>query len=147
MKISAFLLIAVVIGIIPLSATDLQNRFIQRPGQYVLDGKGSALTIRKEADGEWTLKVLWVTGEGESVGSNPEDGLRAEGWFVFVEKPGLIWVFDGIDRGALLSHGEKETGVTALYFAQRSKPVCPEKFWEALPEKLRARHVSAANGE
>jgi len=117
MKISAFLLIAVVIGIIPLSATDLQNRFIQRPGQYVLDGKGSALTIRKEADGEWTLKVLWVTWEGESVGSNPEDGLRAEGWFVFVEKPGRIWIFDGIDRGALLSHAEKETGVTALYFA------------------------------
>jgi hypothetical protein len=140
MKAGISLLIIILIGITELSAADLNNAFIRKPGEYKLDTKGSLLTIAQTQTGSWTLKVRWALDGGASSTAEPEDCLRAEGWFVFVEKPGRIWVFDGVDGGALLSNTEKESGVKHLNFSQTV--VGPREFREALPKNVRSRQQS-----
>ena len=128
--------------LLELSLSAKENEFIRQPGQYPLDKQGSSLTITKQQPNSWTLNVTWRSGDA-STGSAPQDCLRADGWFVFVEKPNRIWIFNGVDQVHLLSNSEKETGTTWGILSPSSRKVrtpFPQKLWDALPQELRAKH-------
>ncbi len=136
MKNVVFLIIAVLLGISRIGAAEPERELIRKPGHYSLDGNGGTLVIAKQPAG-WTLKATWGSGDGSS-SVTPDNCLRTEGWFVFVEKPGRIWVFDGREEPILLSHSEKETKVSS--FSRDVVAACPRKFWDALPQDVRAKY-------
>lgn len=109
---------------------------IRTPDLYPLDAKGSTLKIDQPAANSWSLKVTWVSGDS-TISLAPENCLRSEDWFVFVEKPERIWVFDGTDSAILLYRSEKESG--AAHFSNALAASCPTQFWNALPEKVRSK--------
>lgn len=122
-----------------LAATQLSaapRDLIRTADLYPLDAKGSTLKIDQPAANSWILKVTWVSGD-VTISLAPENCLRAEGWFAFVEKPERIWVFDGIDSAVLLHRSEKESGVA--HFSNALAASCPSQFWNALPERARAK--------
>lgn len=137
MKSIGLLIVAAIFLSSQMSAHARENEFIHAPGQYSLDGKGSTLTITKAPTGPWVLKAVWRTGDSTSSAA-PEDCLRANGWFVFVEKPGRLWIFDGKDDGILLSNFAKETRVST--FSPEVMASCPQKVWDALPQEVRKRY-------
>jgi len=148
MRTIGLLIITVVLAIHQAGAAPTVPEFIRKAGQYSLDAQGSTLTIRKEPTGSWSLKVMWRSGDATS-SVEPVDSILADDWFVFVEKPTRVWVFDGVDKGLLLSTAEKETGSKSFPGAALAK--CPQKFWDALPQKVRAKYrkiepAGAANG-
>ncbi len=106
-----------------------ENRFVREPGRYSLDDHGSTLTITKEPSG-WSLKVLWRSGQTTDAAA-PVNCLRAEGWFVFVENPERIWIYDGRESGTLLTRSDKQVGVSA--FDHTVMSACPQKVLDALP--------------
>ncbi|MCX6927637.1 MAG: hypothetical protein NT154_31175, partial [Verrucomicrobia bacterium] len=123
-----------------ISARGLEGEFIRKPGQYHLDDGRSILTITGLTSDSWSLKVTWrsekrtATGglEKTEASNAPPRCLRAKGWFVFVETPERIWVYDGLDSGTLLMHSEKEMGSAA--FSPELMASCPQKVWNAFPK-------------
>jgi hypothetical protein len=109
-----------------------------------LDTKGSTLTILKQPTGAWSLKVAWRSGDATS-STAPDDCLRADGWFVFVETPGRIWVFDGRDSGVVLTHSDKGKDMLSG-FSREVMTSCPQKVWEALPQGVRENYRGAEPG-
>jgi hypothetical protein len=140
MKISACFFYWILIGVVSLNAADLRNELIRKPGQYALSKDGSFLRIEMPHKAEWTLKASWRREDGGIASVAPDNCLKAEGWFVFVETPGRIWVFDGIDGGVLLSNTEKESGAKSLSFSKKAMLAYSQKFRDALPESIRARY-------
>jgi len=141
MKIIGFLMLAAFFAINQASAADLERDFIRKAGHYSLDKQGSTLAITKQPTGSWSLKVIWRSGSATSsteASVEPRDCLLAEGWFVFVENPTRIWIFDGVDAGLLVSHSEKETGSKS--YPAAAMRAGPRKFWDALPEAVRAKY-------
>jgi hypothetical protein len=137
MKTIGLLIIAAIVGTSQISASAMENEFIRKPGQYSLDGKGSTLTITKKPAASWSLKGTWSLGDATSSAA-PDNCLLADGWFVFVEKPNRIWIFDGVDGGTLLSHSEKELSDSS--FSREVLASCPQAVWDALPQKVRAKY-------
>ena len=123
-----------------IRARGLEGEFIRKPGQYHLDDGRSILTITGLTSNSWSLKVTWrsekrtATGglEKTEASDAPAGCLRAEGWFVFVETPERIWIYDGLDSGTLLMHSEKEIGSAA--FSPELMASCPQKVWNAFPK-------------
>jgi hypothetical protein len=129
--------LAITIDVCPIVAATVVGEFVRKPGQYSLDAGGSTLTITTEAEGTWKLTAEWRYENGSS-SSTPNNCLRSNGWFVFVEKPGRIWVFDGVDGGVLLLHDDKST--TAKHFSRDLMAACPRKVWDALPRAVREKY-------
>lgn len=119
-----------------LSLHAAENEFIRKPGHYLLDSNNSALTITESASGTWTLKFTTIRPDNQS-STSPDNCLRAKGWFVFVENPNRIWVFNGADGGLLMEHAEKSMTTSALYSGNLTN--CPKAFLDALPAKARAK--------
>jgi hypothetical protein len=134
MKLFRILSVAIIFVATQLSAPAMENEFIRTVGGYSLDSNGSTLTITQTASNAWTLKVTWKTKDSSSTDQSP-DLLKAAGWFVFVEKPERIWIFDGVDRGHLLTWSEKEMGNAS--WSPKIIASCPQKVWDALPEDFR----------
>jgi hypothetical protein len=126
-----------------LRAAALENDFVRKAGQYSLDATGSTLTILKQPSGAWSLKVAWRSGDAVSSAA-PDNCLRAEGWFVFVERSGRIWVFDGRDSGVVLTHSDKDLRVST--FSREAMRPCPQKVWEALPQSVREKYPGTEPG-
>ncbi len=143
MRITRFLIVTILLILSQVGGRAMENQFIRKAGQYSLDDKGSILDITKQPGGSWTLKATWRSGDATSSAA-PDDCLRADGWFVFVEKPGRIWIFDGVDGGVLLSNSGKETAVSS--FSRQLMTTCPRKVWDALPEEVRARYQKIEPG-
>ena len=137
MKTIGLLVIAAIVVTSQINAAALENEFVRKPGQYSLDGKGSMLTITKKPAGSWSLEATWRSGDATSSAA-PDNCLLADGWFVFVEKPNRIWIFDGVDGGTLLSHSEKELSDSS--FSREVMASCPQAVWDALPQKVRAKY-------
>ena len=136
----------IVTGLFMLShalAGTTEHEFIRKPGQYPLDDKGSTLRITKQPAGSWSLKATWRFEDSSSTAA-PDDCLRANGWFIFVETPGRIWIFDGVDQGILLSHSGKETSVSS--FSHQVMTDCPRKVLDALPQEVRAKYQKVEGG-
>jgi hypothetical protein len=146
MKLMAYLTVAVVLTTSQVRARGLENEFIRKPGQYHLDDSGSTLSITGLTSNSWSLKVTWrsekrtATGglEKTEASDAPAGCLRAEGWFVFVETPGRIWIYDGLDSGTLVTHSEKEMGSAA--FSPELIASCPQKVWNALPKGFQEKN-------
>ena len=131
---------AVILTASNIHAAPLENDFIRKPGQYSLDAKGSTLTITEKPAHTWSLKVTWRSGDATDT-TAPDDCLRAEGWFVFVEKPGRLWIYDGREGGILVIHSEKQSSVSAFSSAVMSS--CPQKVLDALPQSVREKYRKA----
>lgn len=136
-KTIGFLIIASTLVATQLSAAVPEDGFIRTTGQYSLDEKGSTLTIAMRPAGSWSLKVTWRSGDVAS-SATPDDCLRSVGWFVFVEQPNRIWIFDGVDAGTLLSRSDKELRDSS--FSTEILASCPKEVWDALPEKVRSKY-------
>ena len=130
------MIVAIVLAI-QLNAVATEDEFVRKPGQYSLDGKGSTLTITTKRAGAWSLKATWRSGDATSSAA-PDDCLRTNGWFVFIEKPGRLWIFDGVEGGILLSNSGKQTMVSS--FSPELMATCPRKVWNALPQQVRTKY-------
>jgi hypothetical protein len=146
MKLMAYLTVAVVLTTNQVRARGLENEFIRKPGQYHLDDSGSQLSITGLTSNSWSLKVTWrlkkrtATGglEKTEASDAPAGCLRAEGWFVFVETPERIWIYDGLDSGTLVTHSEKEMGSAA--FSPEIIASCPQKVWNVFPKGFQEKN-------
>jgi len=58
------------------------------------------------------------------------------GWFVFVEQPSRVWIFDG-DALSLLERRDKTVSVSSSAEVFKS---CPKAVREALPGKFQKRY-------
>src|SRR5262245_34108328 len=76
------------------------NSFIREKGKYTFDAAGSSVEVITAKDKKQSLTIDF-RGRGKSgtvsnkVEFNEEGILRGEGWFVFVESPNRLWIFDG----------------------------------------------------
>jgi len=138
MKKIGLLIVTILLGINSFGAGQLKDEFIRKPGSYALDAQGSELTITKQEAGSCSLTAAWHSGNAASSSTSSTSQSLHDGWFVYVESPNRIWVFDGVDQGVLLSHSEKESGSKA--FPRAALRRCPPKFRDALPQDLRARY-------
>jgi len=138
--VSLIAITAVILTTSNIHAAPLENDFVRKPGQYSLDAKGSTLTITEQPARSWSLKVMWRSGDATDT-TAPDDCLRAEGWFVFVEKPGRLWIYDGREGGILVIHSEKQSSVSAFSSAVMSS--CTQKALDALPQSVREKYRKA----
>ncbi len=139
-SVSLIVFMAVILTTSNIHAAPLVKDFVRKPGQYSLDAKGSTLTITEQPARSWSLKVMWRSGDATDT-TAPDDCLRADGWFVFVEKPGRLWIYDGREDGILVIHSEKQSSVSAFSSAVMSS--CPQKVLDALPQSVREKYRKA----
>ncbi len=149
MKTIGLLLLTTFLTLLQADAAAPPPEFIRKPGQYTLDKQGdTTLAITRGPagqPGQWTLKVTWQSRDATSTSATsvePENALRAEGWFVYIEQPHRIWVFDGIDSALLLSRTDQETA--AKSYPGRALASSPQKFHDALPQPLRTQYPKPA---
>jgi hypothetical protein len=140
-SISLIAFMSVILATSNINAGPFENEFIRKPGQYSLDTTGSTLTITTQSAHSWSLKVSWGSGDATDT-VTPEDCLQAEGWFVFVEGPGRLWICDGREDGILVTHSGKQSKVSA--FSSALMASCPRKVWDALPKSIRGKWQKAA---
>jgi hypothetical protein len=139
MKTTAPLFLLLLLGITQLKAADSAGKFIREAGSYSLDDNGSRLNITGPQAASPSVVVTWSTPPGTKSAAETPDILKARGWFVYIENPNRVWVFDGVDQGALYTHQPKESGVKYLYFNQKNLPPLPQPFRDALPKNLRTK--------
>ena len=142
-SVSLIVFMAVILTTSNIHAAPLVNDFVRKPGQYALDAKGSTLTITEQPARSWSLKVMWRSGDATDTAA-PDDCLRAEGWFVFIEKLGRLWIYDGREGGILVIHSGKQSSVSAFSSAVISS--CPQKVLDALPQSVREKYRKAEPG-
>ncbi len=133
MKTLLLSILAALVVAHPSRAAALADELVRKPGQYSLDGKGSTLAIARKPSASWTLEATWRAGDSLSSAA-PSNCLRAEGWFVFLERPNRIWIFDGVDGATLLTHSEKELSNTSL--SREALASSPRPFRDALPKRI-----------
>ena len=119
--------------------------FIRERGKYTFDGAGSSIEVITAKDDKPSLALDFRSRSKNSMSSNKmsftESGiLRADGWFVFVESPERIWIFDGKKSLAIVERRETKKGsftTNVKDFDAESAALCPVKVKEALPEQVR----------
>jgi hypothetical protein len=119
--------------------------FIRERGTYVFDDAGSSIEVITAKDNKPSLildfRIRTKTSSGSNKASFTEEGiLRGNGWFVFLESPERIWIFDGKNSLAIAERrfdakGGEHTSVKD--FDAQSAAICPVKVEEALPQAIR----------
>src|SRR5689334_20419912 len=109
------------------------NSFIREKGNYTFDDKGSSIDVITAKDGKPSLMIDFRhRGKSSSVSNkwfSKEGILRADGWFVFVESPNRLWIFDGKTSLAVV---ESDGGKTIVKECDaQAAVVCPAKVKEA----------------
>ena len=137
MKAIVLLFVTAILATGRVSAASIENKFVRKPGHYSLDTKGSMLTIMRQRSGSWSLTVSWRSGNSTSSAA-PKDCLVSKGWFVFIEQPNRIWIYDGLDGGNLLVRSEKMLRDSS--FSRKVLSSCPRKVWDALPLKVKKKY-------
>jgi hypothetical protein len=132
------------LGVAQLNAADLTNKFIRQPGSYPIDTNGSRLNITAQQSEPPSVSITWIIPPGTKNGADTPNILKAKGWFVYVENPNRIWVFDGVDQGALYTNKPKQSAVKHLYFNQKNAPPLPQPFRDALPKALQSTASEAS---
>ncbi len=79
------------------------------------------------------VSVTWRAGDVTDSASKP---MNHAGWFVFVEQPSRIWIFDG-DGLSLLERRDKTVSDSSSAEVFKS---CPKSVRDALPEKIQKRY-------
>lgn len=109
-------------------ALEQSARFIRKTGGYQL-GEGS-IVLTASSDGKVTLAVTMVEGTSRDTNTVP-DFCKKEGWFVYIENPKRVWIFDGIRQLDLLTPGGRNAGGASV------RAGCPAAVWDAVPESVR----------
>jgi hypothetical protein len=119
--------------------------FIRERGKYTFDDSGSSIEVITAKDNKPSLVFDFRSRSKNSISSNKmsfdETGiLRGDGWFVFVESPERIWIFDGknslaIAERRLTAKGGFTTNIKD--FDAQAAAVCPVRVKEALPREVR----------
>jgi hypothetical protein len=141
MKKIGILFIGILLGLSSLAVGVPKEKIIRQPGHYSLDANGSELIITMGEAEAFSLTASWHSRNGNSSSTTSTSQSLQEGWFVYVESPDRIWVFDGLDQGILLTNSERESGSKA--YPRAALRDCPAKFWEALPQALRTKYPRA----
>lgn len=125
------------------------NSFIREKGKYTFDEKGSSVEVITAKDGKPSL-VIDFRGRGKSSTSSnkmsfdKEGILRADGWFVFVESPNRLWIFDGKKSLAVVEADDRHAHTSVKECDGKAAVVCPERVKKALPDELRESVLTKA---
>ncbi|HSH93154.1 MAG TPA: hypothetical protein VK968_03335, partial [Roseimicrobium sp.] len=121
------------------SSTSIPVRkgFVRNPESLALDDKGSQLAFITAADGNLSFSIAWWVGSGRSELAMKETGFfKAVGWFVYIESPMRLWLYDGAQQLDLIHHdGTKMSRVSAK--SPGIYELCPAPVREAVPESVR----------
>ena len=125
-----------------LSTKGSERGFIRQPGRYALDESGSHIAIQGVEPDSWSMTITFCWMEKTASGAIDHmsasdmcsQALKAKGWFVFVEDPQRVWVFDGLAFGYLVTRSDREMGSTV--FSLKDRAQCPDKIWEAIPKRF-----------
>ena len=90
-------------------------------------------SIAKESPAKWSLDIVWQEGPNLGLKDSP-NVLNSAGWFVYVETPDRLWIYDG-DKHLIFEGHEKEKLVGGM--SPEIMATCPKEVLEALPEKVR----------
>jgi hypothetical protein len=119
--------------------------FIRERGTYIFDDAGSSIEVITAKDKKPSLVLDFRTRTKTSTSSNKmsfddEGILRGNGWFVFLESPERVWIFDGKNSLAIAERSVTAKGgihTNVKDFDAQSAAICPMKVKEALPQAVR----------
>jgi hypothetical protein len=132
MNFGKIILICAALVISITSRADSFGKMIQSLGNYPLDNSGSRLEVYT-TNNEVLFKANLANGSGIS-----SDNELKNGWFIFPESAGQVWVFDGTDLSVVLAT-EKNLSISD---SQENYRDCPKQVQDALPSKFRAKYFS-----
>ncbi|HUS33959.1 MAG TPA: hypothetical protein VM680_01280 [Verrucomicrobiae bacterium] len=124
--------------------------FIREKGTYTFDDKGSSIEVITAKDGIPSLVINFRSRSKSSTGtvgfsSDKEGILRAAGWFVFVESPNRLWIYDGKTSLAVAEADDAHASVKLGECDPAAAVVCPKQVKDALPPKVRDDISARAN--
>jgi hypothetical protein len=131
-----FLLLATAFSRSALADTP-RTGFIRKAGTVTLDANGSRLVFTNASDGRLSFALTWISGKSlDTIAMSKEGFFKKDGWFVYVESPTRIWMFDGVRQLDLVTHSEAHNG----RYSVTTKGIfetCPQAVWDAVPESVR----------
>ena len=143
-----FWLCVIACGFSTLAAEIQSGSFIRERGAYTFDPAGSSVEVITAKDNKLSLVIDFQTrgpnfAQTAKYNFNEEGILRGPGWFVFIESPDRLWIFDGVKS---LSIAERTANTHNFKdFDTKAATQCPVRVKEALPkdvrEKLFAQHL------
>jgi hypothetical protein len=150
-RMSVVLALAIFLGGISMRANSMvgTNEFRRTKGTYTFDKYGSELRFITAKDGKLSVAIdfKWQDATSKSTSGTAFDEkgiIHGEGWFVYFETPGRIWIFDGVDGVQLVEHkrdNEVSSSSSTSSFKARSLNLekCPAAVLEALPDSIRKK--------
>ena len=135
-RLLCFLLLTAAFGYAAL-ADKPETGFIREADTVTLDTNGSRLVFTNASDGRLSFALTWISGKSRETIAMPKEGFfKKDGWFVYVESPTRIWMFDGVRQLDLVTRSDAQKG----RYSVTKKGVfetCPQTVWDALPESVR----------
>ena len=118
-----------------VSAAESDRRFLRSVGTISQSDAQvrAVVTATARTNAHPKVSVTWRAGDVTDSASKP---MTHAGWFVFLEKPTRVWVFDG-DVLSLLERQNKTVSDSSSAEVFKS---CPKQVRDALPEKIRKRY-------
>jgi hypothetical protein len=111
--------------------------FVRKADPVTLDKSGSRLEFPKAKDGRLSFAFTWAAGNSrETIFMSKEGFFKKDGWFVYIESPTRIRMFDGAGQLELVTHSGEASGRYSVT-AKGVLETCPQKAWDALPESVR----------
>lgn len=125
--------------------TLVEGDFLTAPGIYQYDdGKGSSTTLQLKTSGStinWEISSFEPIGGGGSTGGTSSSGMTVEGsWFVYVEKIGRLWMFNGESQLDYSLHDHSGGNSGSAIFGGKIQSIdqkVPDAVIRRLPEALR----------
>lgn len=143
----AILALAVTFSSLTLNAENVQsNEFRNEKRNYTLDKYGSEIRFFKSSDGQpqFGIDFKWQNHDTKSSCTSSvaeEHAIRAPGWFLYVESPHKIWIFDGLSELMLFQHTRNgiHTQNRTSCLSACSIPKVPAKLLQALPKDIQQK--------
>ena len=106
--------------------------FVREASTITLDTEGSSLVFTNASNWRLSYAITWITRTGgRDTLSMPDGFFKQDGWFVYVESPTRVWMFDGVRQLDLLTESGRNAVTMPGVFA-----ACPQAVWDALPEPV-----------
>ena len=118
----------------PVASATPTTGFVREARTITLDTKGSCLVFTNAANGRLSFALTWITPTGRaSTISMPDGFFKQDGWFVYVESPTRVWMFDGVSQLDLnTKEGRYSVTMPGVF------ETCPQAVWDAVPESVRS---------
>ncbi len=118
--------------------------FIRQFGTYIFDDAGSSIEVITAEDKTPSLvfefrSITKHSNSSTKTSFNETGILRAKEWFVFVESPQRIWIFDGKNSLSVVEQRALGENITTSIkdFDAQSDAICPIQVKDALPREAR----------